>query len=302
MMAHTRRERYVPSLFAACRIDSDLICKRVRLSADVQSEVTNLFERQEDSFRHNVAYEIPFDGDWNADKDELLTFEIPPSAQPIVDTASANAISVDILDTSSFYDEDIKALFVVVRHDDTPKILIQRFTARQLLDRKFVLSLDITLDHSNTFNRLSAPAFALDTFLTCIIEDGRLKFKSIHNLRSIIDVAEIYREASDVEVREFALHSKFSVGDVDRFVDDADDTIRKFISGIISDGILDRSDIATIKDAAQETKLSIDIENSKIVMPAQKREVKELLRFLNESRYTGPLSGTPYITNSRRRA
>lgn len=285
------------SLFAVCRLDPDLICKRVRLDADVQREVTDLFHNQYIDFRHNVDYERPFDGAWKADEDEILTFDIPPSAQPIVDATHANVISAEVLDTSAFSEESIKALFTIVRYDDALRILIQRFTARQLLDHKFVLTLD-----RNTFNRLSKPGFTLDTSLTCIIENGKIKFKSLQKLRSIIDVAEIYREATDVEVREFALHSKFSVGDVDRFVADADQIIRGLISSIVADGVLDKSDLVTIKKAARETNLLIAIENSKIVMPAQKKEVKALLRFLNESRYAGPLSRTPYITNSRRRA
>lgn len=285
------------SLFAVCKVDSDLICKRVRLTADVQRDVTGLFRSQETAFHHNVDYEIPFDGTWKADEDEILSLEVPPSAQPIVDAADANAISAEVLDTHAFSHEGIKALFMVVRHDDALRILIQRFTAQQLLDRKFVLTLD-----RNTFNRLSEPGFTLDTSLTCIIENGKIKFKSLQKLRSIIDIAEIYREATDVEVRTFALHRKFHVGNVDRFVDDADLVIRRLISGIVADRILDRSDLATIEDAARETRLPIAIENGKIVMPKQKKEVKELLTFLNESRYNGPLSGTPYVTNSRRRA
>ena len=287
------------SLFAVCKVDSGLICKRVRLTADVQRDVTGLFRDQDIAFHRNVDYESPFDGAWNAGEDELLTSEVPPSAQPIVDAAHANAISTEVLDTHAFSHEGIKALFLVVRNDDDAlRILIQKFTAQQLLYRKFVLTLDL----SNTFNRLSEPAFTLDTSLACIIENGKIKFKSLQKLRSIIDIAEIYREATDVEVRTFALHRKFHVGNVDRFVDDADLVIRRLISGIVADRILDRSDLATIEDAARETRLPIAIENGKIVMPKQKKEVKELLTFLNESRYNGPLSGTPYVTNSRRRA
>ena len=202
------------SLFAVCKVDSGLICKRVRLTADVQRDVTDLFRGQDIAFHHNVDYESPFDGAWNAGEDELLTSEVPLSAQPIVDAAHANAISTEVLDTRAFSHEGIKALFMVVRNDDDAlRILIQKFTTQQLLYRKFVLTLDLR----NTFNRLSEPAFTLDTSLACIIENGKIKLKSLHKLRSIIDASEIYREASDAEVRTFALHSKFSVGNVDRF-------------------------------------------------------------------------------------
>ena len=115
-------------------------------------------------------------------------------------------------------------------------------------------------------------------------------------------MTEVYREATDDEVRNFALQDRLSVADVDGFINDADQTIRKLVGEIVSGGFLQMKDLVAVQNAAATTNLSITIKDGKIVMPTHKKEVKALLMFLNESRYTGPISGTPYLTNSRRPA
>ena len=188
-------------------------------------------------------------------------------------------------------------MFIAIRDNNEPVVYIQRFTSQQLLKRKLTLVLD-----GNAFRRLSPPAFTLDTSLTCIIESGKVKFKSLQKLRSIIDIAELYREATDEEVHQFACHDSFSVFDRDEFVRNSDQQIRKHIHDIVTSEILEIHGVDTIRKAAKSTSLSIEIEGGRIVLPTQKKELKNFLQFLRESRYLGPISGTTYVTNSRRPA
>ena len=285
------------NLYAACRIGDDLTCKGVSLGSDVQEQVAKIFRNQAEQFRKGVEEEIAFDGSWKPDDNELLTVHIPISAQPILDAIDRDFMSLDQIDVGTFDKEGIKALFIAIRDNDEPVVYIQRFTAQQLLERKFTLVLD-----RNAFRRLSSPAFTLDTSLTCIIESDKVKFKSLQKLRSIIDVAELYHKATDEEVRRFAHHDRFTVFDQNEFVNNADQQIRKHIHDIVTSEILEKHDVDTIRGAAESTGLSIAIENGKIVLPTQKRELKNFLRFLQESRYRGPISGTTYVTNSRRPA
>ena len=119
-------------------------------------------------------------------------------------------------------------------------------------------------------------------------------------LRSILDVGDIFREATDPEVLAFAQHPGLAVADLEESVDSADQTTRKLINAVTASGILDDFTPAQIQAAAQLTQLEITLENGALVLPADRREVKDMLRFLDESRYSGPLTGTPYETNSRR--
>lgn len=286
------------NLFAVCRSNGDLIAKHVRLEESVQREVEAQFDEQETEFRDGVTIEIPFDGSWKPDSEELLTIDVPQDAKIFEATISANAMSFQDVDTKAFLDEGIKALFTGVSNNGSTKVLVQRFTQQQRLERgKFSL-----LMSGNTFRRLSEPAFSLDTSLTCIIEEGKIKFKSQQKLRSIINLLDIYRAATDQEVEAFAGHANLEVADVAVFVATTNQTSRKLIHIVANNRILDAHSPQDIQRAAQDTGLTIKVENDKIVMPTDHAEIKALLQFLDESRYAGPLSGKPFITNSRRPA
>lgn len=283
------------NLFVACGKDDSLIAKRVRLDKDAQQSVGDLFAEQESNFRKEVDEEIPFDGNWTPDKNQVLTIDVPDEAQVFQDAVTVNLPSIGSMNRANFANENIKALFTGVPMDSGYKILVQWFTTRQLLDRRFTL-----LSNGDTFNRVTNPAFTLDTSLTCIIEGGKIKFKSFHKLRSIIDLSAIYREATDEEVREFAVHASIGVDDPDAFVNTVDEQIRKLIHMVAKEKILDEHSAEDIQSAAAETKLTIEIRDDKIIMPTGRREIKDLLRFLNEGRYVGPISGLTYETNSRK--
>ena len=167
----------------------------------------------------------------------------------------------------------------------------------QILSRKFLLHLQ-----GNAFRRLKDTAFTLDTSLTCIIEEGLIKFKSQHKLRSIIDLREIYREATDQEVKDFAEHSKLHIADMGAFLEAANQPSRKLIKAVLSDETLDKYETTSISTAAEKTGLEINVRGGKIVMPSESKDIRALLQFLTEGRYLGPLSGQAYISNSHRPA
>lgn len=286
------------NLFAACRTDAgNLVIKRVRLDANVQQAVENIFGQQEAEFRNGITEEIPFDGAWTPDDDQLLTIDVPLEAQIFEATLTANALAVPDINTAAFAGEGIKALFTGRTVNGATTVLIQRFTSQQVLERRFAL-----FQVGNAFRQLTEPAFTLDSALACIIEGGKMKFKSQQKLRSIINMVDIYRAATNQEVQAFAGHARLAIADVGAFVTMTNQVSRKLIHAISNNGTLDAHDPAIIQAAAQQTSLAITIENGRIVMPTTHGEVKALLQFLNESRYSGPLSGQPFVTNSQRRA
>ena len=263
----------VGNLFAACRVEGHLSCKRVRLSEDVQQDVEDLFERQEQEFRRSYREEVPFTGDWKPDEDQVFTVDAPIEAESLVDVVTANAFSVDEMNQTSFADEGIKALFT--GSQGSGPVLVQRFTAQQLLEKKLAL-----VGRYDAFGRLSDPAFTLDTSLACIIENGALKFKSYQKLRSIFDMTGIYREATDQEVREFAMHHRLEVTDVEEFLSGADQTVRKLIHGIRKSNVLEDYSAEQISRGAEETGVAVEVANARIVIPGSLKERKEVLEYL----------------------
>lgn len=284
------------NLFAACRdTNGQLTAKRVRLDASVQQAVSVIFNEQESEFRNGVVDEVVFDGRWIPDDDEFLTLNVPAEAQIFEATINANAVAIPDINAMTFAAEGIKALFVGETINGTAKVLVQRFTAQQVLERRFALMQD-----GNTFRRLTEPVFTLDNALTCIIEGGVLKFKSQTKLRSIINMIGLYRAATDQETQHFAGHSALHVADIAAFVSATNQVTRKLIHAVANNQTLNNHAPAQIQAAAAHTGLVIDVQNGRIVMPQDARDIKTLLQFLNESRYTGPLSGQAFVANSHR--
>jgi hypothetical protein len=257
----------------------------------------DLFESQEREFRTGITTEVPFNGNWNPDPEEVLTIDIPAEAQVFESTIRGNATAVPIVDTEHFMEEGIKGLFTGRVQNGRATVLVQRFTSQQVLTKHFSL-----FQEGNAFRRLTETAFSLDSKLTCIIETGLIKFKSVGNLRSIIDMIEIYREATNQEVVDFAGHRALHIANVQSFLANTNQTCRKLIHAISDNHVLNDYTSAEIQTAARATNLTVNITNGKIAVPADGAGIKGLLQFLNESRYSGPLSHRAYVTNSQRPA
>ncbi|HAU1759016.1 TPA: DUF4868 domain-containing protein [Legionella pneumophila] len=283
------------NLFAACRHNGSLVVRRVRLDATVQAAVAALFASQESDFRNGVDTEVDFNGTWNPDANELLTIDIPTEAEIFEETINANATSIQDINTSNFADEGIRALFTGTTVNGFTKVLVQRFTSMQVLQKKWAL-----LQVGNAFRQLTEPAFSLDSTLTCVIEDSKIKFKSQQKLRSIINMQDIYKEATDQEVRDFATHETLEISDIDDFLGIADQTTRKLIRAISRSNTLNNYAVNDIYTAANRVGVTINVKNGKIVMPNTRADVKNLLRFLEDSLYEAALTGQRYITNSKR--
>jgi len=90
------------NLFAACNHNGDLVARRIRLNAGIQSSVAELFNQQENDFRQQVEDEIDFDGGWKPESTELFTIPISTDAEIFEEAVTANASSVQDIDISSF--------------------------------------------------------------------------------------------------------------------------------------------------------------------------------------------------------
>ena len=273
------------------------MARRVSLEGPVQDQLEEVFAQQVQSFFDGVDEEVPFDGRWKPDVNELLTLEVTDEARIFSETLNRNPIAVEAVDLANFANAGIKALFTGEAVDGGGRILVQHFTAGQVLSRKVALFLQ-----GNSFRRLTAPAFTLAAALTFVIEGRLIKFRSFSNLRSILDVQEIYQEATRPEMQQLAGHHRLEVADVERFFELADQPTRKLINAVLRSGVLDDFTAEQIRNAAAGTQLEVALQGDRMILPDNRRDLKELLRFLDESRYSGPLSGQPFITNSRRPA
>lgn len=283
------------NLLALCKNNNGIEIKRVPLTGPLQTELQAVFGQQETAFRADRPNEVDFDGDWKPDDDELLVLDSTPDADTMLQAVNANALALPSIDIANFDSENIRALFVGVGNDGAKRLLVQRFTAQQRLNRRLAVFL-----RQNNFQRLTDPAFTIGTNLTCVIENGKIKFNSYSNLRMIFDLTNLYEEATDEDIDNFAAHASLNMADLNAFKGQASQTIRKLIHKIGSEGILDQHSVADIQSKAQEAGLALTIANGQIQVPQNQTLARQFLRFLDDSLYEAPLSGQRYVSNSKR--
>ena len=282
------------SLLALCGAKDELAIRRVPLSDAAYQAVDEVFAGQEAAFR--AGEERPFDQNWRNEDNEISTTPIPENVDVFNQiTQTPDAALEPVGDIG-----EIRGL--AMRPEMGARILVQVFAPVQSLSRGDLLSL--VLVEGGTYTRLEGPGFQLGNKLVCIIEDGLIKFRSLHSLGRVIDTSRIFRAATDGEIAAFAdtYADLFEVDDVDRFVDRSSRNARKYMASLASSGVLQEHTAASLRDASEPTGLTITVRNDRVVMPSNGGEITELMRFLNDGRYVGPVSHQAFITNSRRPA
>ena len=284
-------------LLALCGEKDNLEIREVPLSADVQQDVFKAFRDQEEVFRK--ANEKPFDENWLNEGDEIVTAPIPGNILVFDEILSTTDTEIEPIKPNNF--EQIRGLAIKIRDQVKQRILVQLFAKSQSLNRRGIVSL---LFENNTYTRLESSTFCLADKLVCIVEDDLIKFRSLHNLNRVIDTSKIFSVATDNDVKSFAqTHANlFEISDINLFTNSTKRDARKYIKSLAKNSALLNHSVQTLKDAADKTQLKIKIQNGKIVMPSTNKEITELMRFLNDSRYFGPISRQTFITNSRRKA
>lgn len=279
------------TLFALCRNSGALQVRRVRVAQPLQQKIFHIFQTQAASFFDGIEEEIEFDGGWKPDSNEVLVMPTPDEANAIFE-ALDNPIALPTVDPRNFASEGIKALITA---DENERVFIQAFTAQQLLSRRFSLMLE-----GDIFRELTEPAFTLENKLVAVIEARRLKFKSFFQISRIFDLTFFYFEASDQEIENFCGHSHLSVIDVHEFKNTADQIIRKLIHTIARSNVLNKHSVEDIASKATSLGLDVQLANGKIVMPNDRKTIKQLLRFLDDCIYEASLTSRKYVTNSKR--
>ncbi|GAB59428.1 Kiwa anti-phage protein KwaB-like domain-containing protein [Rheinheimera nanhaiensis] len=281
--------------------DDNGICqiKRIGVNHPLQTELTQIFEAQRTIFERGIDTEVDFNGDWKPDSNEVLTLDDIPESQMMINAINVNATSFPSLVVSNFLNEPIKALFTGTTAGGVTKVLVQKFSSRQALSLNQLPI--IKMQTGNVFVKSTDDIFTIDNKLLAIIEGNKTKFKSFHNARMVFDLTEYYREATDEDLSEMARHGSIEVPDLSNFTSMADSQVRKMVHTIKSAGILDSYSVNDISNAAANfPNLPIEVSNGKIRLPTDKKDLKDILHFLLEDIYKGPLSGSDYLTNSKR--
>lgn len=272
---------------------------RMPLTPNVQAGVTELFRGQEHEFFQGIEEEIKFDGMYRPEESELLYVNNFDDVDGIK-SAILRPHGCQEFALKNGTLESVKAIFTGYIKNGTIRVLLQGFDRRRIINAN-----GFSLIHSeNAFSRFEGGGLTLDNKLTAIIEDDNLKFASYHYLRQVFDMGAYGKEASDQDLRVFIQNAALHFTDAQVFMDVADAWVRRKVILIQQSGILDNCPASKIAATAKFGDLHLQLAGSagqeKIVIPADRQEVKQILRFLDEDYYQSPQSLMKYMTKSRR--
>jgi hypothetical protein len=243
---------------------------------------------------------VPFDGSYKPNDDEGLSicnFHLPEA----ITDAIRNPLGLQTFVYDKDSEPDIKAIFIGIRTEanntEVFTVAFQRFRKEQYLStKKFSLFFE-----NNTFKIENRWGIGITDMVDCVFTQSELRFSSYYYTRQIFDLSEYYRSATDSEVRNFSSLELLSIADKDQFQSMADTWIRRKIAAINDSGVLKNNTAAKIKRLAQNCGLEIIVENKKLIIPADKKKLKEILGFLDDEVYKGAFTEETYITNSKRK-
>ncbi|MEQ5167446.1 DUF4868 domain-containing protein [Proteus terrae] len=282
-------------------MDKDVAIPIVRIETDktTDQKVTELFQKQYDFFNSHYDQAIEFYAGYSPRYNECFFLDDFIESAPLIDAINRNT-AIPVLDYKKIPMSEIKCLFVCMEFPNNPnKIALQTFNKSQILNVSRSLWAS-----KNMFSMTDGVGFNLGEKLVAVIDGTSIKFKSLQLLRSIFDMDKYFSEATDDDVKSFCQHSKFKTEDGFDLLSVADTVVRTKITLINHSGVLDL-DLKKLKTAAKKVKFDLKTTtdssgNEVIAMPTIKKEIKNLLTFLDEDYFTSEISKTIYKSNSKR--
>jgi len=276
------------TLFAVLK--NDTVCK-ISLLQNIVPDIRKVFVDAGNVVYNDQTELVLFDGNYVVEEGQILYVEyvLPDSLK----AAIANPIGLPQLNLN---DNQVKCLVWVEnpgKKDQT--VYFQNFDKRRLLKNKTVLFAD-----KNTYGAFKENAFVIEESVSAIHDNGKLLFVSYTNANKVYSLSDFYAAATNKDIEDFSKHKKISL-DVQWFQDNTNSVIRKQITLIRNSKILDGADLNKIKKDAANFDLVIDVTKGKIVFPNDTKHCKDVLCYLNEQYYTGPISGTKFRANSKQK-
>ncbi len=288
----------ITNLFALLD-DEQTPIRRIPLTQGFQQELGTFFNEQQQTFTADKQI-IEFTGSYNVDSGEIFQIENYPLPVAI-SNALSNPLNNPVLDLNT-ETHRIKALFTGNWTDQQQQVNFQVFDAGKLLSKGWTL-----IGSGNTYKKLEEPGLVLQDKLTAHYVNGNLLFVSYHNTKRFLDLNDYYTAATDTDLDSFSENDLFEFEDQDTFKGNADSIIRKNITHLQKNNVLDNLSINDIKtvakdlnqNVAEEHQINIETSNGKLVIPKDKKQLKKLIRFLDEDYVTAPLTKRRCLTNSK---
>lgn len=273
---------------------------RLDIEQTLQNRMKALFLQQAEALLDSGLEIIPFEGG-NFTPDDSEVLEIAPFDLPAeVYDSLQNIVGCESLPSN---EDIIGGIFCVFGYEaESETLIFQVIQKQQRLSTASAWALFLS---SDTFKRLEDPGLILSNACHAVYQGGSLKFKSMWWVKQIFDLSNFYKAATDADVDRFADHDALLVDDVEALKRNTGQWARTRIAFILSSGILDG--YAPERLLAEATRFNVPLSlediggNKKLRIPTERRELRAVLKFLEEELYVGVITGDTYEANSKRK-
>lgn len=281
------------NLFAIVLDNNATEIKRIPLSQEVQGQIETFYSESLNNFLLDKEF-IEFDGNFNPNDDQLFLINNYPLNVAIINS-TVNPLACDILDINDF-EGKIIGLFTKLNLADSDYYVFQHFDSRKIISNR-----GISLFYNqNTYSRVDRRGISINGTLTAVFTQNQLYFHSYFNTKKIFDLNNYYEEATAEDVENFIGSAVLDFSPIEDFDEYLNSTSRKKIKSIQMSGILNNHTVPDIILKAGTFNINLTAnEQGRLIIPTDKSELRNLLRFLDEDYFETSITGTRCITNSK---
>lgn len=272
---------------------------RLDLVQQAGNEARELFLRAYDDFFRGIEEQINFDPGYQLQDGECFRIDNFDIGEDII-LACRQPITATRVEADELEDLDVKAIVGYNFSQNRRQILFQNFDSRRVLipGKRFAV---LAPADSNTFEYLNRPVVLLDAQLGAVWENGTLFFKKFHLAKQIFDLSAYFTEATNEQIEGFANHNLMSCADTAAFTAACNTTwSRKKVALILRGGALNDMTADLLRGAAQIVDYDIPMDGDRVLLPTARAPLKELLQFLDEDIYRGPISQRRLLSSGKR--
>lgn len=284
-------------LTAIAKTSRHLNLFRIPLHQRLQNTLADSWEQQYNTFIRDI-HEINFNAGYNPETHEKFSISNYQLPDWLRDRNSQTILSLDPINSDERNIDGIKSIVGFAQNENTDEIILfQNFTNSCVIrPGRFLF-----LEHG-TYDTTQSPGLTLGVKLCAlyIIEERKLLFHNFRTVNTFLPLADYYEEASEQEIRDVLNHSIFAPEDTDALAVGANQWFRKRFAMLRDSRILDQYTTQEILDRSHGYDVNIQVNEDRIIFPAEKGAAKRLLQFLNEEIYRGAITDRLYETNSKR--
>ena len=281
--------------------NGELEIRKIQMTQETQHRLIAAFSDGANKILDSKLEKVEFDGNYKPEKGEINVISNYKIDEEII-SAIKEPTSINELEAKEDMILKIGSIFCGNISENKKVVCFSNFTKANYITKKGITNI---FHNGETFVYVPGPGFNISGEVDVIFYNGELLFWNYWTARQILDLTSYYREATNEDLNDFINHDAVNVADPDTFVMMSDSWVRRKIALLKDSEVLDYCRPSLIAEKAEEYGVEISVTNEKdkekINIPLEKRELKNVLRFLDEDYFCGPITNAKYLTNSKRK-